>query len=153
MRARRTLKIVLFTVGAAFALFLLIFGKRLLLVSTGHSDTRFKRDSSIYLTAIKLDSRDVWQKRIRDAVFQQLPIGSTREQIQAFLQKHFVRVPYHVVHSDDERALTRFSEPHIFIRAIDDWGYPGECRVEIYLLLTPDEHLRDVAVRAIEGYV
>jgi hypothetical protein len=153
MRAPRGLKITLITVGGAVGLFLLLFGKQLLLVSTGHSDTRVKKTSAIYIPAITLWPSDTWEQRIRDAVLQQLPIGSTPQQIQAFLEQHFDRVQYRIAQSEDERVLRRFSEPHIFIRAIDDRGYPGECRVEIYLLLTPDERLRDVAVRAIQGYV
>ncbi len=67
--------------------------------------------------------------------------------------KHFIRVQYAVTRSDDSRALAPSSAPHIFIRAIDDTGFPGTCQVEIYLLLTEDEHLKDVVVRATEAYV
>jgi len=125
----------------------------LALVSCGSHITRIRKDSPLYLPVVQIAPHDSWEQRVRDAVLQQLPIGSTRDQMQAFLHKHFVRVQYAVTHSDDSRALAPSSEPHVFIRAIDDTGFPGECRVEIYLLLTSDEHLKDVVVRATEAYV
>jgi hypothetical protein len=152
MPARRKLKIFLGILGGLAAVLLLGAGA-LHVMFPSHHDTRIKEDSPLYIPAITLAPANNWEQRIRDAVLQQLPIGSTRQQIEGFLQHHFVRVQYRVARSDDERALARFSEPHIFIRAIDDWGFPGECRVEIYLLLTPEEHLRNVVVRSIEGYV
>jgi hypothetical protein len=154
MRAPRKLTVLFLILTAVAVLPLLfIFGERLLLAFSGHHVTRIKEHSPLYIPAITLAPADNWEQRIRDAVLQQLPIGSTRQQIQAFLQQHFVHVQYFVARSDDDRALAHFNDPHVFIRAIDDTGFPGECRVEIYLLLTPEEHLRDVVVRAIEGYV
>ena len=154
MRAPGKFTVLFLILAAVAALPLLVFfGERFLLGFSGHHINRIKEDSPIYIAAITLAPSDTWEKRVRDAVLQQLPLGSTREQIQAFVQKHFVRVKYTVTHSDDSRALAPSSEAHVFIRAIDDTGFPGECRVEIYLLLTPDEHLRDVIVRAAEAYV
>ncbi len=149
MRTRKKWKILLVILGGLAAVLLLGAGALQLMFPGGHIN-RIRKGSPIYLQAISFAPE--WEQRVRDSVLQQLPIGSTREQIQAFLQQHFVHVQYRVIRSDDERALTHFSEPHIFIRAIDDWGFPGECRVEIYLLLSPEENLRDVVVRATEAY-
>jgi hypothetical protein len=150
MRERNKILVALVTVAGLVALGI---GAVYVMFPSGHHDTRIKEQSPLYIPAITLAPSDTWEQRIRDAVLQQLPVGSTSQQIQAFLQQHFVRVEYRIAQSDDERALRRFSQPHVFIRAIDDWGFPGECRVEIYLLLTPEEHLRDVVVRAVQGYV
>ena len=152
MRAPRKLTILFLILAAAVALpLLVIFGGRLTLAFSGHHVTRIKESSPINWQATSFAPN--WETHVRDAVLQQLNIGSTRQQIQAFLQQHVVHVQYRVTRSDDDRALAHFSEPHIFVRAIDDTGFPGECRVEIYLLLTPEEHLRDVVVRATEAYV
>jgi hypothetical protein len=130
-----------------------VFAVALALSSCGSHTTRIRKDSPLYLPAVQIAPHDSWEQRIRDAVLRQLPIGATRDQIQTFLHQHFVRVRYSVTRADDSRALAPLTEPHVFIRAIDDSGFPGECRVEIYLLLTPDERLRDVVVRAREAYV
>jgi hypothetical protein len=150
MRERNKVLVSVLTVAGLVALGI---GAVYVMFPNGHHDTRIKEHSPLYIPAITLAPSDTWEQRIRDAVLQQLPIGSAPQQIQGFLQQHFVRVQYRVGRSDDDRALVRFSEPHVFIRAIDDWGFPGECRVEIYLLLTSEERLRDVVVRAIQGYV
>ncbi len=152
MRTRRLLVRVLWALAVSAAL-LLLAAAGLHVVFPSHHDTRIKEASPIYIPAITLYPAEDWEQRIRDAVLQQLPIGATPQQIQEFLQQHFVRVQYRVIRADDERALAHFSEPHIFIRAIDDWGFPGECRVELYLLLGPEERLRDVIVRATQAYV
>jgi hypothetical protein len=152
MRAPRKLTVLFLMLCAVAALPLaVIFGGRLFLAFSGHHINRIKEHSPIYQQAHSFAPD--WEQRVRDAVLQQLPVGSTRDQIAAFLQKNFNHVQYAVVRTDDSRALAPQTEPHVFIRAIDDTGFPGECRVEIYLLLTPEEHLRDVVVRATEAYV
>jgi hypothetical protein len=150
MRARKKLKVFLITLGSLAALFLLALGALHLMFPGSHIN-RVRKASPIYLQAISFAPE--WEQRVHDTVVQQLPIGSTRQQIEAFLQHHFVHVQYRLVRSDDERALAHFAEPHVFIRAIDDIGFPGECRVEIYLLLSADERLKDVIVKCMEIYV
>ena len=150
MRARKKLKIFLAILGGLAAVLLLGAGALHLMFPGSHIN-RIRKGSPIYLQAISFAPE--WEQRVRDTVLQQLPIGSARQQIQAFLQQHFVHVQYRVARSDDERALAHFEEPHVFIRAIDDTGFPGECRVEIYLLLSADERLKDVIVKCMEVYV
>jgi hypothetical protein len=149
MRARRKIVVSLLTFAGLVAL--AVGG--LFLMFPGSHINRIKQDSPLYLPATQLNDHNIWEQRIRHSVLQQLPIGSPRDRIQAFLQKHFVHVQYRVTSSDDSRALTHVTEPHVFIRAIDDSHLYGQCQVEIYLILTADERLKNVIVKGVYGYV
>lgn len=124
-----------------------------LLVSCGRSINRIKTDSPLFEPAIHLDDREVWEKRIKDTILRQLPIGSEKARIEKFIRDNFDGVSYSIITADDSRALAHITKPHVFIRAIDDIGFPGECRVEIYLILGTDDRLKDVIVKGIYGYV
>jgi hypothetical protein len=150
MQARKKLKVSLAILGGLAAVLLLAAGALHLMFPGSHIN-RIRKSSPIYPQAMSFAPE--WEQRVRDTVLQQLPIGSTRQQIQAFLQQHFIHIQYRIARLDDERALTHVDEPHVFIRAIDDTGFPGECRVEIYLLLSADERLKDVVVKCMEIYV
>jgi hypothetical protein len=124
------------------------------LASCGDRSTnRIKQGSPLFEPAVRLDDREVWEKRIKDAILRQLPIGSEKAQIEAFIRDNFDGVSCGVTTTDDSRALAHIAKPHVFIRAIEDTGFPGECRVEIYLILGTDERLKEVIVKGIYGYV
>jgi len=105
------------------------------------------------MPVVQISPEESWEQRIREAILQQLPLGAARPQIEAFIRKNFVRLGYAVTTTDDARALAHPTDRHVFIRAVDHTGFSGTCRVEIYLILTPDERLKDVIVRAQEAYV
>jgi hypothetical protein len=86
-------------------------------------------------------------------VLRQLPLGSSRQQIEAFIRANFVHVTYRVTTVDDSRAFVQLRTPHVLIRALDMTGFPGVDRVEIYLVVTAEERLKDVIVHSDEAYV
>src|SRR5436305_11555342 len=133
MRAHSKFAAFLFALAA---LLVLSAGAWLFMFPGSHIN-RIKEDSPLFLIAIKLDPPQTWEQRIRDGVLQQLPLDSTRQEIQTFLQRNFVRVPYVVTRPSNPLTLARIGGPHVFIHAIDDSGFSGRCQVEIYLLLTP----------------
>jgi hypothetical protein len=130
---------------------LLLVGFALTSCYRNDSKDRVRKDSPLFLPAVQIYPEESWQQRIKDAVLQQLPIGSERSEIDAFIQKNFVGIKYHFTTSDDSRALAHLTEPHVFIRTAEQTS-PGIFRVEIYLLLTSDERLKNVVVKTAEAY-
>ena len=123
----------------------------LILTSCGSRVDRLQAGSPLaVVVGVHAPDRD---QRVRHAVLRQLPIGSSRLQIEAFIRQNFAGVAYRVTTTDDSRAFIQLTAPHVLIRALDITGFPGEDRVEIYLVLAPGERLKDVIVRSHEAYV
>ena len=91
--------------------------------------------------------------KIREAILQQLPMGSSRQQIENFLSRDFVDARYVVASSPPSHGLYQGNESHIFIRPVEVSNLGGGQRVEIYLLIGQSERLKDVIVKSDFSYL
>src|SRR3954453_2096835 len=71
-----------------------------------------RQDSALYPAVTKLwpGSRE---RRVRSAILEQLPLGSSRAEIEQFVDRNFIGVVVLITTSDDKRALAHPKEPHI----------------------------------------
>lgn len=116
-----------------------------------HDINRIRPDSPLRSIVVP-EGSDYSHNKIRTAIVEQLPIGAPPLQIKEFLAQHFSDTSYNVSRKSLESPKLA-NQPYVFIRAIDVTSLAGGEYVELYLVLTPDEHLKDVVIKSHRAYL
>lgn len=113
-----------------------------------HDTVNVRRDSPLYAAISPGSNYD--NKRIQTSVLQQLPLGSRRLEIEAFIAKNFTGVTYFV---EDDATFDKAGKLKVKIQAVSYQSLSGREKVEIYLILDRDGRLEQVVVESDRAYL